>query len=55
MVPRGENPSYPHHAYAITNENNNVAGVNTIEALKEAYREMVSSPNFVHLIRDNKK
>lgn len=42
VVPRGENPSYPHHAYALSNENNNVTGVNTIEALKEAYREMVS-------------
>lgn len=41
VVPRGENPSYPHHAYAPSNENNNLTGVNTIEALKEAYREMV--------------
>ncbi|XP_022666333.1 transmembrane protein 145-like [Varroa jacobsoni] len=42
VVPRGENPSYPHHAYAPSNENNNLTGVNTIEALKEAYREMTA-------------
>lgn len=42
IVPRGENPSYPHHAYAPSSDNNNVSNAATIEALKEAYKEMVS-------------
>ncbi|OQR71414.1 transmembrane protein 145-like [Tropilaelaps mercedesae] len=49
VVPRGENPSYPHHAYAPSNENNNLAGVNTIEALKEAYRDMVTLLGYRHI------
>ncbi|XP_028967908.1 transmembrane protein 145 [Galendromus occidentalis] len=42
IVPRGENPSYPHHAYAPTSDNNNFSNANTIEALKEAYKEMTA-------------